>query len=108
MRDGFVIVVPALRVEGMALFPFILVKHESLKYDEILLRHERIHLRQELELLVIPFYMMYLLHYLYNLLRYLDSGKAYLNIVFEKEAYAKEAETDYLQRRKFWAWLNFC
>lgn len=66
-----------------------------------------IHLRQELELLILPFYILYLLNYLFNLWRYKDRGKAYLNIVFEKEAYANEAETGYLRERKFWAWLKF-
>jgi hypothetical protein len=107
LKLPIVIVAPFLRVSGMAIFPFVLVKHRDLKNDAQLIRHETIHLRQELELLIIPFYMLYLGNYLINLIRYRDHDKAYLEIIFEREAYAYEASADYLECRKFWAWLKF-
>ncbi|SIR16693.1 hypothetical protein SAMN05421821_105240 [Mucilaginibacter lappiensis] len=91
----------------MAIFPFVLVKHQDLKNDDQLIRHETIHLMQELELLIIPFYILYLANYLVNLIRYHDHEKAYLNIVFEREAYAHETSSSYLKHRKFWGWLKF-
>jgi len=102
-----VIVVPFLRVNGMAVFPFILIKHKDLKNDAQLIRHETIHLMQELELLIVPFYMLYLINYLVNLVKHRDHEKAYLDIIFEHEAYAHEADIDYLKQRKFWGWLKF-
>jgi len=66
----------------MALFPFILVNNKSLLTDAILINHERIHLRQQAELLVIPFYVLYLINYLINIAKYQNHDKAYLNIVF--------------------------
>lgn len=102
-----IIVVPSLRANGMALFPFILVKLEKSRFDEVMIRHEIIHLRQQLELLVIPFYFFYLLNYLYNRLIYNDHHEAYMNIVFEREAYANDAFPDYLKRRKLFSWIKY-
>jgi len=106
MKYPFIIVIPALKVNAMALFPFILVKEAALKHDEVLIRHERIHLRQEAELLVIPFYVLYIMSYLLNRIRFKEHDQAYRHIIFEREAYANEAIPDYLQKRKFWAWIR--
>lgn len=96
-----------MRVGGMALFPFILLKDAAFKHDAVFMNHERIHLRQQLELLVLPFYILYLINYLFNLLRYKDHNKAYLNIVFEREAYTNEYDPNYLSRRKFCTFLRY-
>lgn len=102
-----IIVVPSMRANGMALFPFILVKLEKSRFDKVMIRHEIIHLRQQLELLVIPFYVFYLLNYLYNRTIYSDHHEAYMNIVFEREAYANDAFPDYLKRRKLFSWRKY-
>lgn len=107
MKLPIIIVAPFLKVSGMAIFPFILVKHRDLKNDTVFIRHEAIHLRQELELLIVPFYIFYLTNYLINLIRYRDHEKAYINIIFEREAYARETDNDYLKQRRFWSWLKF-
>lgn len=96
-----------LPADGMALFPFILLKKARYKQDKEFINHEKIHLVQQLELLLLGFYILYLLHYVYNLLKYRNHNQAYLNIVFEKEAYAMESDVDYLQKRKLWQWLRF-
>lgn len=64
-------------------------------------------MRQQLEMLIIPFYLPYLLHYLFNLIIFRDHKKAYINIAFEKEAYTMEKHPDYLQQRQLWAWTEF-
>ena len=102
-----VIYVPFLPAAGMALFPFILVKKREYKWSRTLIYHEKIHLRQQLELLILPFYFIYVLHYLINLIKYQDHNKAYMNIVFEREAYAMESVPDYIFKRKIWAWSGF-
>ncbi|MGY4539797.1 hypothetical protein ACVW0P_004237 [Mucilaginibacter sp. UYNi724] len=102
-----IIVVPFLQVSGMALFPFILVNKKSLLNDAVTINHERIHLRQQAELLVIPFYIAYLLNYLINLTIYRNHNNAYLNIVFEREAYAKEADMTYLKQRGWYSWARY-
>ncbi|MVN90572.1 hypothetical protein [Mucilaginibacter aquatilis] len=101
-----VIVVSSLKVDGMAVFPFILVRTQVLKNDVVLLRHETIHLKQAAELLVIPFYLLYLLNYLVNRLKYNNHQTAYEQIVFEREAYRFERDDQYLSRRKLWAWVS--
>ncbi len=102
-----VFVVPSLPANGMALFPFILVQKEKSRYDEVMIQHEIIHLRQQLELLVLPFYFFYLANYLYNRTIYSNHHEAYLNIVFEREAYANDAFPDYLLRRKLFSWIRY-
>jgi hypothetical protein len=102
-----VLYIPVLPMAGMAFFPFILIKKLDFKSHKKFINHEKIHLAQQLELLLIGFYLFYLLHYLYNLIKFLNHHKAYLNIVFEKEAYSMEADADYLKKRSFWAWTKF-
>jgi hypothetical protein len=91
----------------MALYPFILVKHRSDLNNPVLINHERIHHQQQLELLILPFYLWYLLNYLFNRLKYRDHYQAYRRISFEKEAYAYEEDLSYLSKRKPWAFLKF-
>lgn len=98
---------PFLRVGGMALYPFILVNKRGAITDKILINHEIIHLKQQAELLVIPFYILYLLNYLCNLFIYRQHNKAYLNIVFEQEAYHNENNLVYMDKRGLWAWRNY-
>ncbi|RYE30205.1 MAG: hypothetical protein EOP42_12650 [Sphingobacteriaceae bacterium] len=102
-----ILVVPSLKANGMALFPFILVKLEKSRFDAVMIRHEIIHLRQQLEMLVLPFYFFYLINYLYNRLIYKNHHEAYLNIVFEREAYANDAFVDYLKHRKLFSWVKY-
>ncbi|MAP55514.1 hypothetical protein [Altibacter sp.] len=92
---------------GITLWPFIILKHASLREDVIFLNHERIHFRQQIELLVLPFYVWYLLEYGIRLLRYRDRYKAYRNISFEREAYRHEKDLDYLKKRSFWRFIYF-
>lgn len=102
-----VIHIPLLKVDGMALFPFILVRKADHQTNPSLINHEKIHLVQQLELLIIPFYLLYLANYVINLGRYRNHDRAYRNIVFEKEAYSKGSQLDYLKRRPLWAWRKF-
>jgi hypothetical protein len=106
MKKFPIIYCPWLHVSGIALFPFILVKYKSLNRDNSLVRHELIHIAQQIELLIIPFYIFYLLNYLINLLYYLNHDKAYRNIVFEREAYSNENKENYLSSRKIWSFMK--
>ena len=95
-----IIVCKKLRHDAMAIYPFILVRQRSFKTDVQLLHHERIHLRQQIEMLIIPFYFFYLLNYLVNRLRLKHHDEAYRNICFEREAYS-------LEHRRLWAWRSY-
>ncbi|MCW5517917.1 hypothetical protein [Muriicola sp. Z0-33] len=85
---------------GLSLWPFIILKNDRLKEDAILINHERIHLKQQIELLILPFYIIYVVEWLIRTLIYFDSYKAYQNISFEREAYRNEKNMDYLKERK--------
>ena len=92
---------------GLAVFPFVFVKQALDKKNEVFVNHERIHLRQQLELLVIPFFVWYFLEFLVRFIQYGNFDLAYRNISFEREAYAKEKDLGYLKRRSFWSFLHY-
>lgn len=92
---------------GLTVFPFIIISDVSDKQNKILINHERIHIRQQLELLIIPFFIWYFLDYLIKLSRYKNKSKAYRNIIFEREAYSNENNLDYLKTRSFLGFLNY-
>lgn len=91
---------------AMAVWPFILVKKKEMRHDAMLINHERIHHRQQLEMGIVLFYLVYLVNYLFNLIKYRNHYKAYREIIFEREAYAMEIDGQYLKRRKFWAFIH--
>ncbi|MBA3648173.1 MAG: hypothetical protein H0W62_06425 [Chitinophagales bacterium] len=91
----------------MALYPFILLREKSYIEDKVLINHELIHHRQELELLIIPFYILYLSHYLINRVKYKTHHQAYLNIIFEREAYANASDLNYLKKRRTFSFLKY-
>jgi len=91
----------------MALFPFILVKKPEYQKVQSLIRHEKIHLIQQLELFVVLFYVLYVLNYIINLIIYRNHHKAYFNIIFEKEAYENDCKPGYLKSRKRYSWFRY-
>lgn len=92
---------------GLTFYPFIFLKTASLKTNRVLLNHERIHLQQQLELLIVPFYIIYILEFLRGLIRYKNRQEAYRNISFEREAYKNEKDLDYLKTRSLLAFVKF-
>jgi len=92
---------------GLTIYPFVFLKYHRLKTDTALINHERIHLRQQLELLILPFYIVYVVEFLIRLLQYKSWKRAYRNISFERESYLNEANLDYLKSRKTWAFVNY-
>ncbi len=92
---------------GLTLWPLIILKRTELRQDRVLLNHERIHLRQQLELLILPFFLWYLAEWLYGLYKYRDARMAYRQISFEQEAYANDTNLDYLRTRRVWQFLRY-
>jgi hypothetical protein len=91
---------------GICLYPFVLIGKE-IEITDRLLNHERIHLQQQLETLIVPFYLLYFFEFFIRILQHRNVGKAYRNISFEKEAYQYESEIEYLDNRKRFAWTEF-
>ena len=80
--------------DACAMWPFIFVRIGR-RWNEWVERHERIHLKQQVELLIIGFYILYPIFALLGC------------NVFEKEAYNGQWQEDYLEKRKFWAWMDY-
>jgi hypothetical protein len=97
-------------VNGITIWPYIILKEKYLNNDyyksklKILINHESIHIKQQQELLVIPFYIWYFTEWF---IRLFFKGNAYRNISFEKEAYDNQANLDYLKTRKFYSFLKY-
>lgn len=92
---------------GITLYPFIVLKQSAFKHNKVLINHEKIHLRQQLELLVLPFFIWYALEFLLRLIQYRQWQTAYRNISFEREAYQHEANFNYLKGRPFFGFLRY-
>nr|WP_298900187.1 hypothetical protein [uncultured Psychroserpens sp.] len=92
---------------GITIFPFIFLKNYNLKTNAILVNHERIHLRQQLEMLVVPFYVFYCVEFLIRLIVMKNWHQAYRRISFEQEAYRNEKDLNYLKSRPFYSFLSY-
>lgn len=92
---------------GLTLFPFLFIKNSALKKDKALIYHEKIHLRQQLELLIFPFYVWYILEFMIRLLLLKNWRLAYLNISLEREAYQNQSDFKYLKKRKLWQFVDY-
>ena len=92
---------------GITLYPFIFLKQKKLKQNLELINHEKIHLQQQLELLVILFYVFYGLEWLIKFLKYKRKHTTYRNLSFEREAYANENNLNYLHDRKAWSFIKY-
>ncbi|WP_347759245.1 hypothetical protein [Flavobacterium sp. CAU 1735] len=77
------------------------------KKDTVFLNHEKIHIRQQLELVVLPFFVWYGIEFLIRWRQYGNRHMAYRHICFEREAYANEVNPDYLSKRPFWHFIKY-
>lgn len=94
-------------VRGITIFPFIVLSFKKDKLNPILLNHEKIHIRQQIELLVIPFFIWYGLEFIVRYFQYKSWNKAYMNISFERDAYQNEKNLHYLKQRSFWNFIKY-
>ncbi len=92
---------------GLTVFPFVFVKCRLDKINDVFINHERIHLRQQLEMLIVPFFIWYFLEFCLKWIQYKNFDLGYRNISFEREAYANEKQIDYIRNRSFWKFLKY-
>jgi hypothetical protein len=90
-------------IYAITLFPFVISRGTM---NEETRRHETIHFQQYLETLVIGFLILYLIDYLHGMYKYRDGEAAYLSIRAEQEAYENDKDSEYLDKRKRWAWIS--
>ena len=116
--------------KALTIWPFIFIREGmAWAYDEKTDRHEHIHGRQQLEMLIagiliaivlfvvdcgwwslltLPvFFYWYVIEYLIRLAYYRNSITAYKNISFEREAYANQSNITYLDERKPYSFLKY-
>lgn len=92
---------------AITLFPFIFLKQKEFKSDKALINHEKIHLRQQIELLIFPFYIFYGVEFLFRYAKLKNWKLAYRSISFERESYANEQNKQFLKKRSFWNFINY-
>lgn len=119
--------IPFPGYKAMAILPFIFTRVKVLRDNVI--SHERIHLRQQLEMLIVGiiisgilaltgcswwsllavplFFWWYIVEYLIRFAVYRNNNKAYRNVAFEREAYTNEEDIMYLERRRLFAWMKY-
>lgn len=95
------------KANGVTIFPFIFFSDQSFISNKGLINHERIHIQQAIELLILPFYFLYLIEFLVRYIQCRDFNKAYRSISFEKEAYLNENNLQYLAIRKRWSFVKY-
>ena len=100
-------------VTGIAIFPFVILR-ERYKHDPqyqyarvMLLNHERIHFYQQIEMLVIPYYIAYVIEYIIKYIMIGDSYEAYKSVSFEREAFQNEQDLDYVEYREMYSWTRY-
>lgn len=89
---------------AITLFPVIFHKNNPITERE--LRHETVHLWQQAALLVIPFYLLYFIFWIINLIRFKESRRAYREIPFERSAYRLESHTSIRPIVQAFDWLK--
>lgn len=94
--------------EGMCLNLFgTLWARDTSWIDKYVINHERIHDAQQRELLYLPFYILYIVEWLFRLVQFRNFRKAYRGISFEREAYAHGHDLGYLSGRRHYAFLSY-
>lgn len=88
-------------VEAITLWPFIICRTAP---SPVTVNHERIHLAQQKELWVLGFYWIYVSAWIKRTRSGTSGEDAYMQDVFEKEAYEHEKDLSYLKTRKPFAW----
>lgn len=123
-------VIPFRGFIAITLWPFIFVRRQTCaRFTNDVLRHKRIHGRQQVEMLIVGtivadvlavsgcgwwsflalplFLWLYGLEWLLGMFCFGNSHAAYRAISFEREAYDNELDPDYLDKRRPFVWLRY-
>lgn len=99
--NWFLRLITAKNVIAIALAPFgIYVRDNKTLNNMYIIRHEKIHVRQQYELLIVFFYLWYVIEWMVR-------GFDYDNISFEREANANMYDNTYLYIRKHYNWIKY-
>lgn len=95
-------ILPPQGYTAITIGPFILTRNKK-RITPTVVRHESIHWEQEKELLIVGFYLLYLIEFAVRLIAVHNWKLAYRELSFEREAYAHEADKEYISRRRHYA-----
>jgi hypothetical protein len=88
-------IIPFSGYTAMTIWPFLFIRKENMRYvDNYTMNHERIHAVQQIENLIVVFFIVYILESII---------KGYRNISFEIEAYKHDRQLSYLEERPLFA-----
>ncbi|WKZ31127.1 MAG: hypothetical protein QY318_04815 [Candidatus Dojkabacteria bacterium] len=95
-------------VKAGAFYPFLYLRFPDHPNNPTWINHEKIHFRQQLELLFI-FYFIFIAaeRIYYRYFRKLSPLDSYLASAFEQECYINQSDTLYLSRRRPYAFLKY-
>lgn len=99
-------IIPFKGFSAITLWPFVFVRKDA-RMAATTIRHENIHGRQQKELLLVGFYLLYGIEWIIKLCYYRNSITAYKNISFEREAYSNQSNITYLDERKPYAFVKY-
>lgn len=107
MKIVYNYIIPFKGYKAMCVFPFIFVRKDvrSLTVNDI--NHEKIHGEQQKETLILLFYLLYGIEWLVKVVYYRNRHTAYKNVSFEREAYDKQDDITYLDKRKLFSWVKY-
>ena len=95
--------VAPINIGALSFFIFVWSRGEM---SERTKRHETIHYKQQVEMLFVFQWILYGLFYVIGRFTKGSWKAAYYGNPFEVEAYANDLDPDYLEERKFWAWVK--
>ena len=104
--NGFLKLILSEDIIGITLAPFGIYLNDIHLTDKETINHESIHWKQQLEMLIIFFYLWYGIEWF---IRLFINGRyeAYYMLSFEREAYENDANLDYLKKRKHFSWFKY-
>jgi hypothetical protein len=91
---------------GFSFFIFIWISRLETQKDR-LIRHERIHFKQQLELIFVLHWLLYAVFYLISRIKGQRHYIAYRYNPFELEAYENDLDMEYLKKRKWFSWVKY-
>ena len=100
-------IIPFKGFSAINLFGVIFARKGSFISSRVL-NHEAIHTAQMKELLYFGFYLLYVSEWIIRLFQFrFNNSKAYHAISFEREAYDKMNDPDYLKYRKHFSFNRY-
>lgn len=97
-------IIPFKGFRAMNILGVIFARKSANPLSAKTINHEAIHTAQMKELLYVGFYIIYVLEWLYRLIRSIFTKEnAYRNISFEREAYEHDEDMTYIENRQPYA-----